>query len=201
MVASQVKYEEPEGVEIEVTVLEKPKNDTRKPKTLSQSATDLLSQERFWASLAHAFSPLMIVLMFVGNGFMWLGAIVLTAAIYLYWSDKSESVKMHARQALAAQLIGSLGWISILIGGTLAWVILLIISVLLILVLVGLLLLPLVALSYPLFILATFALPAGAALFGIVGAWETWQGRDFRYPRLADWLDKRFGATQQVIVV
>jgi uncharacterized membrane protein len=201
MAESKVKHED-SGVHIPVHTREKAKNGTSAP--LTDRVNELIGQERFWATLAHAMGPIMIAMLIFGDGANWLGLMLITGGIYLYFSNKSDHIKFHARQALAAQILGTFGWVALLIGGTIAWVGMLIVSILLILVLIGLVLTPLVALGYPMFLIASFLLPLGVAIFGTKGAWEAWHGRDYRYPKLADWLDKRFGdpmATPEIITV
>lgn len=193
MSISSVKYTNDDSGEIPVRVVEKPKRQDQPDQSLMNSAREIMAQERFWATLAHAIGPLMIAVFLFGDGLGWLGLMLITAGIYLYYNDKSALVKMHARQALAAQLIGTIGWIALLISGAMVWTVVLIISLVLILALVGLLLAPLVVVSGPLLFLASFILPLGTALFGTLGAWDAWHGRVFRYPYIADKLDKHFG--------
>jgi hypothetical protein len=190
MTESKVKHEGDE-VAVPVHVSEKAKNGSNT--LLADRVNDLIGQERFWATLAHAIGPLMIGMFIFGDSAGWLGLMLVTGGIYLYFSDKSDMIKFHARQALTAQIMGTFGWIALLIGGTLAWVVMLIVSIVLILLLIGILLTPLVVLALPVFILASFGLPLGVVYFGARGAWEVWHGREYRYPRLADWLDRRFG--------
>jgi uncharacterized protein len=186
--------------EVPVRVIEKPKKSSPE-RNLVNSVQDLVSQERFWAATAHAISPIMIAMLFFGDSIAWLGLIFITAGIYFYYADKSPRIKMHARQALVAQLIGTVGWFAILMSGIAVWVVLLIISAVLILLLVGILLFPMVFLAGLLLMLASFVMPLGTALFGVIGAWEAWNERDYRYPRLADWLDRRFGSINAITTV
>ncbi|NJL95419.1 MAG: hypothetical protein HC915_17695 [Anaerolineae bacterium] len=94
---------------------------------------------------------LMVLLFFVGDGLAWLGPILITTGIYIYTANKSALVKQHARQALAAQLIASLGWLLLLVLGFSAWGVALIFALVLVLVLVGLVLTPMVILALPFF--------------------------------------------------
>ncbi|NJL95418.1 MAG: hypothetical protein HC915_17690 [Anaerolineae bacterium] len=47
--------------------------------------------------------------------------------------------------------------------------------------------------------IASLALPLGAALCGLVATVKLLNGDDFRYPWLADWLDRTFGAITPAI--
>ena len=187
MAESKVNYEEtPVRVRI---IKEKKKNGGHEP----SSWRELVREERFWAAAAQALGPIMIAILVFGDGIGWLGAILITAGIYVYWNGRSAFVKHHARQALIMQLAGTFGWILMILTGTAVWVVLLLVSILLILVLVGILLTPLVALMYPVFIIASFALPLSTAFLGGRGALEAWRGNRYDYPYLADWLNERFG--------
>lgn len=173
--------------EIPVRVAEKTSRQNR------ENFSQLMHEPRFWATLAHAMGPVMFLLWMLGDGPAWLLPLAITAGIYFYHQNKSALVRHHARQALTLQVLGSFGWMALLLSGFAIWIIALLMSLVLILVLVGLLLAPIVLVAGPLFFLMTLVLPLSAFVLGIVGAWETWQGRDFRYPYLADWLDKHLG--------
>jgi uncharacterized Tic20 family protein len=197
---SKVTYDETAEIPVRI----KAKNGTSESNNkLVNSVNDVIGQERFWATLAHAMGPVMIALFILGDGLAWCGLMMITAGIYLYFTDKSPMIKFHARQALAAQMLGTFGWIILLISGTLIWVVALVISIILILLLIGIILTPLVFIMGPVFWMASFALPLSVALFGSIGAWEAWHGRDYRYPYLAKWLDEKFGATgrKEIMVV
>lgn len=176
--------------QIPVRVAEKTARDNR------EQLSQLLSEDRFWASLAHAMGPLMFILGLMGDGPAWIFPLMATAAIYLYHQNKSDLVRHHARQALALQVLGSFGWIALVLSGTAIWIIALMISIVLILALVGLLLTPIVLIAGPLLFLASLLLPLSVLVMGTVGAWEVWQGRDFRYPYIANWVDKYLGQSQ-----
>jgi|GEM_PF-6396843 len=169
--------------EIPVRVADKEKSAT----------SDLLSQPRFWATLAHALSPIMFFFIFVGDGIFPLVFMGANLGIYLYWREKSPVVKRASEQALVAQLIGTFGWLALLLSGIAVWVVLFIISVILVIALIGIILAPLMLVALPLFVLATFALPLSAALFGVIGAWEAWNDREFRYPYLAKMMENGVG--------
>jgi len=189
---SRVEYGQDESQAVPVRV----KQPAKAPATRQR----LLEQPRFWGTLAHALSPLIFLATIVlDQPFVpMIAMMVVTGSIYFYYRQKPEhrQIARQARQALAAQLVGTFGWLALIISGTLVWVVLLLVSLLLIIILVGLILTPLVAVAYPIFLVMSLALPLGVAVFGILGAWETWHERDFRYPYLGAWLDKRFGDMQ-----
>lgn len=200
LVKSKVTYDADES-QIPVHVADKPKR--KNEPDLEAQLTRLVKEDRFWAALAHALGPVMMALLIFGDGLEWLGIMLITGGIYLYFSERSELIKFHARQALAAQFLGTFGWLALFLSVTAIWIVLLIISAILIVVLIGLVLLPLVIVAYPIFALASFILPLGVIPFGAIGAWECWHGRNYRYPYLADWLDRHFGVikTKEVIIV
>lgn len=180
--------------EIPVTV------SKEKRKNSEPSFGGLLRQERFWATLPHVLSAIMILGLMFGGDILLFSLTLATASIYIYHADKSPRVQFHARQAIAMQLLGTIGWLGIILSGIALWLGLLIISAVLILVLIGIILTPLVALALPVFLLATLLLPLSTLVFGVIGAWETWNGRTFRYPYVADWLDKRLGRPNYTVV-
>lgn len=147
--------------------------------------------ERKWAALAHA-STLLTALVALGSaGAGVLLTMFVPLLIYFSFRNRSEYVAFHALQAFALQLIGTVGWLSLMVVGTVVWVALLILSALLILVLVGLILLPIVALLGPVFFLASLALPLGMVIYSVIAAVETWNGCDYRYPYIARWVESQ----------
>jgi len=95
--------------------------------------------------------------------------------IYLTLKDRSRFVAFQAMQSMLMQLVLWVG------GGVLtgvAWAITGALSA----VLIGLLCLPLACL--------VSLLPLTALIYGIVGAVEASQGKDFRYYLIADWADR-----------
>src|SRR5687768_16927968 len=95
-VVSKVEFQDQSnGNEVPVRV--KPPVEKRKHEATGDS---IFNQDRFWAALAHAMGPAMVAAWVIGDGLSWLGPIFITAAIYLYFADKSPMVKFHARQAV-----------------------------------------------------------------------------------------------------
>ncbi len=187
---SKISYLD-ESDEIPVKVVGKnkqhrPAPEDKAPQTLSQ----LLEEDRFWATLAHALGPIMMGLVIFTDSMAWLLALMLTAGIYFYHAGKSEFVRYHARQALVLQMMGTFGWLILLLSGVAIWVVALLISTALMLVLIGFILTPIVLVAGPILFLMSFLLPLSVILFGTIGAWETWHGREFHYPYLADRLGK-----------
>ncbi len=158
-----------------------------------KSHEPMVARDAFFATLAHLIGPVMKIVDLTHEGFQSIPFLLATALIFLYFRDKSPFIKHHARQALALQLMGTIGWFILITTGTAVWIVLLIVSVISILVLVGLVLVPIVLVSYPFFILASLTLPTSVIVLGFIGAWRTARGYDFDYPLLAPLLDRRLG--------
>lgn len=121
-------------------------------------------EERTWAMLAHLSVVLNLVTGFLGP--------VAALIIYLVFKDRSRFVAYQSLQSLIMQLIVWIG------GGILAavtWTITGVLSA----ILIGLCLIP--------FAILFSIIPLGAVVYGIVGAIQTNQGRDFKYWLIGDW--------------
>ena len=149
------------------------------------------ANERKWAALAHA-STLLTALVALGSaGAGVLITMFVPLLIYFAFRNRSEYVAFHALQAFTIQLIGTIGFVGLILAGTLMWIILLILSAILLVVLVGIVLLPIVIIAYPLFILATLLLPLGMTIYSVIAAIETWAGRNYRIPFVARWVENQ----------
>jgi len=121
--------------------------------------------ERTWGMLSH-----LSVLLNLATGF---GGPIAALIIYLVYKERSRFVAYHALQALVFQLIWWVG------GGALAgitWAI----SGALTAICVGVVLMPL-ALIFSI-------MPLAGLIYGIIGAVQTSQGRDFKYWLVGDWV-------------
>jgi uncharacterized Tic20 family protein len=151
--------------------------------------TDANVNERKWAALAHGSTLLTALVALASGGAGVLLTMLVPLFIYFSFRKRSEFVAFHALQAFTIQLVGTIGFLALIIVGTIVWAALLVISALLILVLVGIVLVLLVALMYPVFILASLALPIGMVIYSVIATFETWHGRDYRFPYIARWID------------
>jgi len=161
-----------------------------KPKRWHDPAS-VSENERKWAALAHA-STLLTALVALGSG--GLGVLLtmfVPLLIYFAFRKRSEYVAFHALQAFTIQLVGTIGWLTLLVVGVIVWVALLVVSAILIIVLVGLILFPLVLLAGLLLIVASLALPIGMVIYSIIAAVETWSGHNYRYPYIARWVESQ----------
>ncbi len=121
--------------------------------------------ERLWAMLAHLSILLNLVTGFLG--------VVAAIVIYAVYKDRSRSVGFHALQSFFFQLVFFIGAGII---AAVAWMV----SGLLSVFIIGLACLPLAALIS--------LIPIGAAVYGIYGGVQAYQGQEFRYWLVADWV-------------
>ena len=129
------------------------------PNQLSQA------EERTWAMLAHLS---VLVNLFTGV----LGPVV-ALIIYLMFANRSKYVAYHAMQSFLFQLVAWYG-----IG--VMWGVVGLLSA----ILIGVLLIPFACVLTPLLLLGM----AIAPIYGVIGAVQTSQGRDFKYWLIGDWV-------------
>jgi|WetSurMetagenome_2_1015567.scaffolds.fasta_scaffold145147_3 uncharacterized protein len=127
------------------------------------------SEEKTWRVLAHLTVLLNLITGFAGP----IGALI----IYLIYKDRSRRVAYDALQSMIMQLLWWYGG-GLLIG--VMWSIVGILSA----VLIGIVLIPFALLFTFLFAL----LPIGAVIYGIVGAVQVNEGKDFKYWLAGDWV-------------
>ncbi len=143
--------------------------------------------DRIWAALAHA-SAVLIPLAMVGV--VTLPSILLVLlvplGIYLAFRKRSEYVAFHALQAFAFQTVCTIGAIIVLFILAAVTIVSAVASFLLIgipfLILFGLLLF----LAGIMSVLVVFVF---MPLYALIAANATWNGRNYRYPWVADWVD------------
>lgn len=123
------------------------------------------SDERLWAMLAHLSVVLNLVTGFLG--------VVTPLVIYMIYKDRSRFVAFQSMQAFIFQLVFWAGG-GVLVGAM--WAMTGILSAFLI----GLLCIP--------FALLFSILPLGAIVYGVIGGIQAYQGQDFRYWLVADWV-------------
>jgi uncharacterized Tic20 family protein len=111
--------------------------------------------------------------------------------IYFMFRKRSDYVAFHALQAFVLQLLGTVGAFALMTVGGLVWLVGLAVSALAMAVLIGFILLPVWGLVGVALLLATLALPVAMILYGTIAAIETYNGRDYRYPFVARWVDRQ----------
>lgn len=150
------------------------------PRSYSTGATE---EERRAAALAHgsAWGALLLFPL----------TIFIPLLVYLRYRKESPYVAFHALQAFALQALGTLGALAVLVIGVIVWSLGMAVAALLVVVGIGLLLVPLWALVGVVLLLVPLAMPLAMLLFATMGAYETYHGRDFRYPYVARWIDRQ----------
>lgn len=169
-------------------------NQVRETMNLNFDEAQISADERSWAAIAHASSIITLLLAFPTMGLGGLLTVWIPLAIYLGYKDRSEYVTYHAAQALALQLVGTVGYFAAIIAAIVVWTVALALVALLSVILVGIILIPvLIVLTIALvagFLVAPFVLAA----FSLVAAVQSGGGEDYRYPFLgrwvADWLQR-----------
>jgi len=141
------------------------------------------------AALAHASILLTLALSFAG-GVGALVGLVIPFVIYLSHRDQSRFVAFHGMQALVYQGAGVLLYLVLAIvlalAVTAAWTISGLLSVLV----VGFLLMPLAVLVTVAMVVVLLIAPLGWVVYGLYAAYEVYQGNDFRYWLLGEWVER-----------
>jgi uncharacterized protein len=148
------------------------------------------AQERNWAAIAHAS---ILVSMLAGMATAGVGSLLLALiplGIFVAYRGKSRYVAYHALQATVFQLAGLivyvLGLILLIILTVIGWLV----AGLLTVILVGVLLMPVAVAITVLLVLFALAFPLALMGYGLYGAIETGQGKEFRYTIIGEWLDE-----------
>jgi len=178
------EYEEKYGVRLE---------GKRKSREMPRSYSTLhvTDEERLWAAIAHGSVWLTLL-----TGLLTLGvsvpvSIFIPLVVYFLFRRRSDYVAFHALQAFVIQLLGTVGALTLLTIGGAAWVAGMVIALLAVFVLVGAILVPLWGVVGIVLGLAVFLMPVAMLLFGTIATIETYHGRDYRYPFIAQWVDRQ----------
>ena len=172
-----------EPAEAPVVELEEP----TKPEPRTVPTRDDLTM----AALAHA-SILVTFIIGVGSG--GLGAILgvlIPLAIWYSYRDKSVYTANQALHATVYQVACVLAVLALAVVGAILVVVGWTVSGALAAVIIGLCLMPFALLVTLLFVIAILVLPIVQLVYGLYAAYETYQGRDFRYRWVADWVDQQ----------
>ena len=157
----------------------------------SYSTMRISDDEKLWAAVAHGSVWLTLL-----GGFMSGGAIVplsvfVPLLIYFLFRSKSDYVAFHALQAFVLTLIGTVGAFLLLLIGGFVWGVGLVVALLAMLVLVGFVLVPLWGVVGIALLAVVVLLPIAMLFLGTFAAIETYNGRDYRYPFIARWVDRQ----------
>ncbi|HET89604.1 MAG TPA: DUF4870 domain-containing protein [Chloroflexi bacterium] len=148
-----------------------------------------LTREWTMAALAHASVALALVFGTAGG----IGALIgpaVALAMYLGQRDRSRFVAFHALQACIYQVIGILLYVAsaavMATAVTAAWTV----SGLLSAVLIGFLLMPLALLLTLFMVMVLVGVPLVWLGYGLYAAYLVYQGRDFRYGVIGEWVER-----------
>ncbi|HVO42253.1 MAG TPA: DUF4870 domain-containing protein [Aggregatilineales bacterium] len=177
---------------------EKPKNDWKKfrfglrkmshdlrPSSISATTTE---EERLWATIAHVSALVTLLIGVPTGGIAALLTLFIPLAIYFAFRNRSEFVANQALQSFALQVVCTVGVAFTAVALVLVAAL---VTVVLAITIVGILAIPFLWLAIALVLVVLLALPLGMGILGIVGAWESYQGRLFRYPYIANWIDEQ----------
>jgi uncharacterized Tic20 family protein len=157
----------------------------------SYSTVSVSDEERRWAAMAHGSAWLTLVLGTLTLGVAIPVTIFVPLAIYLRYRKQSDYVAFHALQAFTLQALGTVGAGLLAAVGAAIWGVGLAIALALVVVLVGFVLVPVWGLVGVVFGIAIALLPITMLLFSAIAAFEVYQGRDYRYPYIARWIDRQ----------
>ena len=157
--------------------------------TLTKPPTRPATEEWTTASLAHASILLTLILAFAGGVGALLG-LVIPLAIYSCYRERSHFIASHALQSLIYQGMGLLAYALVVAATvaavTVAWTV----SGLLSVVIVGFLLMPLALLITILMVILLLGLPMVWVGYGLYAAYRIYEGYNFRYWLLGEWVDR-----------
>lgn len=127
------------------------------------------SEDRTWSMLAHLSVLLNLVTGILGP--------IVAIIIYFVYKDRSKYIAYQSMQSFVQQLVCWVG-AGLVIAGM--WIVTALLSI----ILVGLVCIPFSLILS----LILAALPLVSLVYGVVGAVETSQGKDFRYLWVGDWV-------------
>lgn len=169
----------------------KPMEEAESPPAPSEELQIGLTQdEKTMAALAHASIVLTFVVALGSGGLGSLVGVLVPLLIWLVYKEKSAHVSLQALQATVFQVACILLVVIALAVGailvTVGWTV----SGALVAVLIGLCMMPFVALLTVLFAVLVLILPLAELGYGLHAAYETYQGRDFRYWLVGEAVEK-----------
>jgi uncharacterized Tic20 family protein len=145
-------------------------------------------EERTWAAVAHASSIVGVLVSLATLGVGGLLFAFIPLGIYLLYRDRSKYVTYHAAQAVALQLVGSVGFLAAIVASLVAGVLAVIVVALLTVILIGLVLWPVLAVLALLVPLALVLFPFVLAGFSLVATVQTAGGEDYDFPYIGRWV-------------
>ncbi len=157
----------------------------------SYSTLRVSEDEKLWAAVAHGSVWITLLTMVLSYGFLVPISIFIPLVIYFVFRKQSDYVAFHALQAFVIQLLGTVGAFTLLTVGGAVWVVGLVIALLAMVILIGFVLVPVWGIVGVALLAATIGLPIAMVFYSTVAAIETYNGRDYRYPFIARWVDRQ----------
>ncbi len=157
--------------------------------TAGHEAIPVPTDEWTAAALAHA-SALLTLILGTAGGVGALIGLAVPLVIYVGYRDRSRFVAFHALQSFVYQVTGILAY-AILAAVLAVWVAMAwTASGLLSAVLIGLLLIPFALLLTLTTVLLLACTPFAWLGYGLYAAYQVYQGHDFRYRFIGEWLER-----------
>ena len=157
----------------------------------SYSTLRVSDDEKLWAAVAHGSVWITLLGGFISGGTVIPLSVFIPLIIYFLFRNKSDYVSFHALQAFVLTLIGTVGAFLLLTIGGIVWGIGMVIALLAMVLLVGFILVPFWALVGVALLAVVVLLPLAMLFLGTFAAIETYNGRDYRYPFIARWVDRQ----------
>ena len=158
-------------------------NEEKPQRTLTQN-------ERTMAALAHASVVLTFVIALGSGGLGFLLGVLVPLLIWLAYKDKSAYVSFQALQATVFQAVSVIVMVIVVAVSIALIVVGWTVSGALTAILIGLCLMPFAVLITVVLALVVLILPFAQLGYGLYAAYETYQGRDFRYWLIGEALEK-----------
>lgn len=163
----------------------------RKTKPRSYSTLRVSDEDKLWAAVAHG-SVWVTFLMAVPTGGISLPFVVFVPlVIYFVFRNRSNYIAFHALQAFVLQLVCTVGALAAFIVGGVVWLIGLAVAALLMLLLIGFVILPVWVVIGMIASVLFALLPLAGLVLATIAAVRVYMGADFRYPYVAEWVDRQ----------
>ncbi|MFZ4815004.1 MAG: DUF4870 domain-containing protein [Phototrophicaceae bacterium] len=162
------------------------------PTPRSYSTLRLSEDERLWGAIVHASVWITFLMAFPTGGISVPFAVFIPLAIYLLFRNRSDFVAFHALQAFSLQLICTVGALAAFLLTGVVWLIgLALTAVLMIVPIVGFLLFLVWILVGIVLSVALALAPLAGLILATIAAVRVYNGSDYRYPYVADWVDRQ----------
>lgn len=161
----------------------------------SYSTLRVSEDEKLWAAVAHGSVWVTLLGGILSGGAIIPVSVFIPLVIYFLFRQKSDYIAFHALQAFVLQLIGTVGAFLLLLVGGLVWGIGMVIALLAVVLLVGFILVPFWGIVGVALLGLIVILPIAMIFFGTYAAIETYNGRDYRYPFVARWVDRQLAGS------